>query len=467
MSNKPSTSFYNVPMALINANYFRDIGSYTLNEPTVEALMESMDKSGYWKNIPVRPLNNVISLPDGTTIEGDDAIIDYLAGLEPGATIDFPVEIPFGHHRLEAAKRVGFDALLMPIDPISREQMLLRMALENRKEYGTNMGAILETVAQVRKELQDVLDKYLDYEDYSDEVETDLFNTPAKFKNAKSQGIGFRSIATYLGSTWSKNDVNYCCNVLDNIEAGMYTLDHVRGMTSAGIMNRFDILAKNVAKAEWPEFIKTAVVDEAAEIIKDPNSPATVKIVDKAAKNVTKGKNPINYLLRQSHIAMDLVKEIMELIDTDDFPEDGAGFEGYEELVEDARKKIQARNDKAAGEGSPTGDEGGTGDATVDDDGFAPEVDGAVPDGVTGSDGEDSADATPPDVAADTYSRSALVFVAQGRALVGKTGQLKEDSPFFEALDAVFAGCVQLMLEDSSVADIKELVEKVETDLLK
>ena len=271
--NDKSTSFYRVPMELLNANKYRQIEKYPRNEDTVAALMESMDKSGYWKNIPVRPLNNVITLPDGRVIEGDDNIIEYLAGLEPGSTVDFPVEMPFGHHRWEAAIRVGFTSLLMPIDPISDEQMLLRMALENRKEYGTNMGAILETVNQVRKELQRNLDTFEDYEEYADNVESDLFNTPTKFKNAKAQGIGFRTIQQYLGDTWSKNDVNYCVNVLDNIQAGLYTLDHVRGMTSPGIMNRFDILARNVAEAEWPEYIKTSVVDEAAEIIKDPDSP--------------------------------------------------------------------------------------------------------------------------------------------------------------------------------------------------
>src|SRR5208282_2920505 len=104
----------------IQANPFRRMASYPINQTKVDALVASINKTGFWDNVVARNGNG-----------------------KP--------EIAYGHHRLEAlrqAKGPNYKVDLI-VKNLPDEDMLRIMADENMEEWTSNAAVTIETVHAV------------------------------------------------------------------------------------------------------------------------------------------------------------------------------------------------------------------------------------------------------------------------------------------------------------------------------
>jgi len=108
----------------LKPNPFRDIDNYQLNEEKVEALMSSIDVSGWWANILVRE--------------------------RPGGP-----ELAYGHHRIEALRRMFGDdyKAQVLVKDLSDDNMLRLMVQENLTIWGGGAATMLENVRATVKAL--------------------------------------------------------------------------------------------------------------------------------------------------------------------------------------------------------------------------------------------------------------------------------------------------------------------------
>jgi ParB-like nuclease domain len=113
-------SIQRVALKDIVANRYRKIESYRLSDEKLEALIHSYENSGFW---------------DGS-IQG-----------RPHPRRKGKIEIAFGHHRIEAARRHGLDAIGLVVANRSDADMLRMMADENREEFKGDHLVQTETVA--------------------------------------------------------------------------------------------------------------------------------------------------------------------------------------------------------------------------------------------------------------------------------------------------------------------------------
>ena len=93
----------NVPIADIDPNPHRDLSTYPWIERKVEMLKRSIEGVGFWEGVIVR-----------------------LKGKR--------VECAFGHHRIEAARRLGIDKIPVIVRDLSDEEMLRFMGRENGED---------------------------------------------------------------------------------------------------------------------------------------------------------------------------------------------------------------------------------------------------------------------------------------------------------------------------------------------
>lgn len=108
----------------LEANPFRDIKNYPMEEERIQGLMNSIKETGFWDNIPVRKVNN-------------------------------KYQIAYGHHRLEALRRLKIQEINVPIKSIGDEDMIRIMANENDELWGLNPKVDDETIKVARKYLDE------------------------------------------------------------------------------------------------------------------------------------------------------------------------------------------------------------------------------------------------------------------------------------------------------------------------
>lgn len=106
----------------IRPNPFRRVDRYPIRQEKIDALLESIDATGFWDNIVARVTD------------------------EPGV-----VEIAYGHHRIEALNQKykpthEIGVILRDLDD---ETMLAMMVRENMEEWGSNVAVLFETVEAV------------------------------------------------------------------------------------------------------------------------------------------------------------------------------------------------------------------------------------------------------------------------------------------------------------------------------
>jgi hypothetical protein len=103
-----------VPIGTIDPNPFRLLGDYPYSETKLETLKRSINDVGLWEGVIGRHNGNRI-------------------------------EIAFGHHRIEAAKRAKLAEVNVIVKDLTEEQMLQYMGRENLEEYNAEFLVLLET----------------------------------------------------------------------------------------------------------------------------------------------------------------------------------------------------------------------------------------------------------------------------------------------------------------------------------
>ena len=104
----------NVALRDIKANPYRDLKNYPWIERKIEHLMRSMQDVGVWESIHARPAGDKF-------------------------------EMAFGHHRVEAARRLKIKEMPLIVSRLTDEQMIKWMGRENGEDYTSDMLVLLNT----------------------------------------------------------------------------------------------------------------------------------------------------------------------------------------------------------------------------------------------------------------------------------------------------------------------------------
>lgn len=196
----------------IQPNPFRHIERYTIRRDKVDALRESLRKTGFWDNVVARMSNG-----------------------KP--------EIAYGHHRLTALKEEfkPDDKVNLIIRDLSNEMMLQIMARENMEEWGTNASvehetvrAVVEAYAEGKIELPKIsLEAKKEHIRYAPSF------TPGKLDDffvQKNRTYNGQTIAEFLG--WLKpngvaqNKIYSTLTALQFIEEGILKESDFEGLTT-------------------------------------------------------------------------------------------------------------------------------------------------------------------------------------------------------------------------------------------
>jgi hypothetical protein len=163
----------------IRKSPFRDFNIFPIDEKRVDSLVGSIEKAVFWSGLLARPIK-------GTGM----------------------VELAFGHHRLEAARKVyGEDHEIdLTVAELNDDQMIIILSKENDPAYNCSLRAIDNSVSEARKRLRAQPDKA-----------RALLNEGApSFKRMRIQSP---LIAKYL--ELPPNRVKESCERLDLIEKGL------------------------------------------------------------------------------------------------------------------------------------------------------------------------------------------------------------------------------------------------------
>jgi hypothetical protein len=101
----------------VRTNPFRDLKANPFHEPTIEKLMVSIEKTGLWPGLIVRKGNT-------------------------------GYELAYGHHRVEAAKRLGIKEHEFIVEDLDNTTMLQKQHLENMETRGRVLG-LMESVRAI------------------------------------------------------------------------------------------------------------------------------------------------------------------------------------------------------------------------------------------------------------------------------------------------------------------------------
>jgi ParB-like chromosome segregation protein Spo0J len=111
-----------VALELIKPNPFRDFDLHPIDEAQVERLKASIDSDGFWSSVVARKV----------------------AG---------SYEIAFGHHRIEAARRLGWTHAPIEVRDLSDWDMVRMLTSENATQRGSTAAAALDAVAALARVL--------------------------------------------------------------------------------------------------------------------------------------------------------------------------------------------------------------------------------------------------------------------------------------------------------------------------
>jgi len=176
----------------IKPNPFRFAGMNIcpLDEAVVKKLLASIKENEFWDNIPVR------NAPDGK-------------GYELG----------YGHHRLEALKRLKIKEIeITKVFKWDDAHMLRVMANENMENWGAKPAIVIHAVEEVNRFLSENL-KGLQWDKGKAGKFTHLFEGRGGFLDAEAEhrktGFwGSRTITNFLGAAWDRNNVRLALDIL-------------------------------------------------------------------------------------------------------------------------------------------------------------------------------------------------------------------------------------------------------------
>jgi len=267
-------------------NEYRKRDLFPTDPTKIASLVESIDQTGFWDNILVRFHFN--ELADGTVIDGVEQLAEIMAsGIDLSQET---LELAYGHHRLDALIEAGYTEIDIPVKFITDEDMMRIMANENKEGWGGSIKSILETVRQVHGRLTGMFSEYTGYADYVATVGDKVMFSKKQFRDAKANGVGYRTVQTFLGDSWNPTDVRIPLAVFKAVEKGYFTQQDIFDFPTLGILDSFTACVvamfeggkiKEKVEVEKKDKEGKTVRDEAG----DPVMVKTDKFVTVAAPN--------------------------------------------------------------------------------------------------------------------------------------------------------------------------------------
>jgi ParB-like chromosome segregation protein Spo0J len=274
----------------IQSNPFRNSESYRYIEPKIDSLMESMLKTSYWENIMAR------KLADGT------------------------IQISYGHHRIEAIRRMVADAMakndqspyyyfardimekgvklnVRSAKELPDEMMLQILAQENKADWVDSAENTCMTILQVKSHIETILKASKNVDEFLKKIggKSNIKMNAQSFGRFKNNGIGASTVAQFLGDTWSRQTIQDALSVLDSNPETRKLAEQLPSVTLA---NRFVKLVDGAgqdAAAQVAGMIDKAgltrqEVEKALELKEKDNLSAVdaVKAVAKEKKDADK-----------------------------------------------------------------------------------------------------------------------------------------------------------------------------------
>lgn len=300
----------------IKSSPYRNTDVYPFIPGKIESLRESIQKSGLWKNMICRPEGNRLDGVDPENMRAAVAELNATLGLE--GVYDGVVEIPWGHHRVEAARLEGVEFIYFTMESLTDDEMLYHLAAENKADYGSNMQVFLETVYQIWADLQKKVAAAATFADFKKEYGDRVYKTKAAFEQAKGDyGISSGAIQKNLGETWNQKDIGFALAVIKAVENGDFDRDHVVNMPSVRHMGEFVKMVSELKSEEaqkvYPTFFVNQFIDQASELISDPNKGVSIRVLEGVRNHIKGGKDPIAYLVRQTVKKFDLKEALDKL----------------------------------------------------------------------------------------------------------------------------------------------------------
>lgn len=207
-----------VRLSDLKPNPFRDMTEFPIHEDKVEALIGSINKDGYWNNIEARPA------ADG---------IGY--------------EIAYGHHRVEALRRVfGPDAeVAVMVEDFTNDAMIRRMANENLTDWASPNAE--------REAVRAVVRAFANGEVTLDQPDPKTSKTHLRIapsfakvdapKDLSEHAYTADTLASYLGQGWEASEcfkVRSALGQLEELERGAVSESDLRGKSR---FNQAEIVA--------------------------------------------------------------------------------------------------------------------------------------------------------------------------------------------------------------------------------
>ena len=217
-------------------NPHRNLAAYPFVERKIEALMRSFTDVGMWEGVIARPAGDTY-------------------------------EIAFGHHRVEAARRLGVDVPLIVRD-LTDEQMIQFMGRENLEDYNADFLCMLESwrAAQVflsghgRKNAQ-----------------------PVEIANL----LGWASRDDRNNSWRLNNTAEACASASKLIDGGWVSNEELRGLAVKSVR---EICARAVSRMEQIEKVAKQQQLPARDV--DVAKRQVSKAIKKTSEDVREGRIP-------------------------------------------------------------------------------------------------------------------------------------------------------------------------------
>lgn len=269
-------AFVKVKLDEIHDNPYRNPESYVYDADKIAALAESIGDTSFWENLLARK------------------------------TKDGIIQLAYGHHRLQALKKLVADGLLdyeeiklniRPDTQLTNERMLKIFAQENKDDWGENPQNLCMTVLQLQAHLEGLVKASKDKDQFLKKVGDvgALKVDDRSFTRMKNHGVGASIIAQFLGDTWSRQTIQDALQVIEKDEA---TFKLAQKLPSVTLANRFQKLVTKDVSGKGKEKTVT-MFDEvtqqkvADKIVKENLTRAEVEEAVKLSKENTDGPDPL------------------------------------------------------------------------------------------------------------------------------------------------------------------------------
>jgi hypothetical protein len=237
-------------------NPFREIDCYPLDEARLTALQNSIENTGFWDNILCRKHG-----------------VNY--------------EIAYGHHRLEALRRLYGDKyeVDIPCKKIGDADMVKIMADENITIYEHDPKVIVETVRIAKEFLETNL---TELEKVGAIGGTDFGNIETFMARVKKDGVGRNILMAFLGGNWPKNKIAAALRIIN--QKNPTIAQSAPTITHAAIVADDKLTPKE--QKEVVEKIKSGKKGEDGKVRPLTVDEAKIAVATKIAEKSTESQSP-------------------------------------------------------------------------------------------------------------------------------------------------------------------------------